>query len=160
MRAPSLYTHFPSKMAIYDAMFEHGWQDYLAAVADIEPKLPVEPRRALAKLARHFFDFAIADPARCQLMNQRMVPGFEPTAKAYAPAIDALDRLRAALAKLGVADKAGVDMYTALVGGLVNQQLANDPGGRRWRRLLDRAVDMYADEFGLPGPRISERGKR
>ena len=39
---------------------------------------------------------------------------------------------------------------TALVGGLVNQQLANDPGGDRWRRLLPRVIGMLADDLGLP----------
>ena len=29
MRAPSLYTHFPSKHAIYDAMFADAWTQYL-----------------------------------------------------------------------------------------------------------------------------------
>ncbi|MFD6397147.1 hypothetical protein [Nocardia sp. NPDC060249] len=34
--------------------------------------------------------------------------------------------------------------------GLVDQQLANDPGGHSRRKLLDRAVDMWADSVGLP----------
>jgi hypothetical protein len=46
--------------------------------------------------------------------------------------------------------EADIDLYTALVGGLVDQQWANDPGGSRWARLLDRAIDMYADNLDLP----------
>ena len=46
--------------------------------------------------------------------------------------------------------EADIDLYTALIAGLVNQQWANDPGGSRWGRLLDRAIDMYADNLGLP----------
>jgi hypothetical protein len=42
------------------------------------------------------------------------------------------------------------DIYTALLGGLVNQQLANDPGGQRWRRLIPRVIAMFADDLGLP----------
>ena len=45
---------------------------------------------------------------------------------------------------------ADVDLYTALIAGLVDQQWANDPGGARWARLLDRAIDMYADNLDLP----------
>jgi hypothetical protein len=26
--------------------------------------------------------------------------------------------------------------------GLTDQQISNDPGGRRWAQLVDRAVDM------------------
>jgi hypothetical protein len=35
-----------------------------------------------------------------------------------------------------------VDLWTAVATGLVSQQLANDPGGDRWVRLIDRAVAM------------------
>ena len=36
-----------------------------------------------------------------------------------------------------------VDLWTALVTGLASQQVSNDPGGDRWRRLLDPAVGMF-----------------
>ena len=36
MRAPSLYSHFPSKNAIYDAMFADAWTQYLALDAAID----------------------------------------------------------------------------------------------------------------------------
>ena len=32
MRAPSLYSHFESKNAIYDAMFATGWTECLAVI--------------------------------------------------------------------------------------------------------------------------------
>ena len=51
---------------------------------------------------------------------------------------------------LGVNDPAGPDLYTAMIGGMINQQLANDPGGTRWSALLDRAIDIWADGVGLP----------
>jgi hypothetical protein len=54
------------------------------------------------------------------------------------------------MAGLGVTSNADVDLFTALVSGLVDQQWANDPGGTRWARLIDRAIDMYADAVGLP----------
>ncbi len=97
-----------------------------------------------------YFDFCAADPARHLLMSQRSIPDFTPSPAAYAPAVEVIERLRERLATLGVRDDASVDLYTALIGGLVDQQLANDPGGDRWARLLDRAMDMYADEMNLP----------
>ena len=42
-----------------------------------------------------------------------------------------------------------VDLYVALVGGLIDAQLANDPGGDRWGRLLHRTIDMFADNLGI-----------
>ena len=34
-------------------------------------------------------------------------------------------------------------MATALVTGLVDQQVSNDPGGDRWIRLIDESIDMF-----------------
>jgi hypothetical protein len=42
------------------------------------------------------------------------------------------------------------DIWVTIIGGLVNQHHANDPGGTRYAGLLDRAVDMWADAVGLP----------
>jgi AcrR family transcriptional regulator len=150
MRAPSLYWHFPSKMALYDAMFGQAWRSYLQVQTDLETRLRTSPRHALKMHGQAFFDFCVTDPVRHQLMNQRSIPGFAPSPEAYAPAVEVLEQLRRLLARLGVVDEAGADLYTALLSGLIDQQLANDPGGDRWARLLDRAVDMYATEMNLP----------
>jgi len=150
MRAPSLYTHFESKHAIYDAMFGQAWSDYeqvaLAELAD----LPQAPRAAIRRMARVFFDFAVANPARHQLMNQRTIPGFEPSADAYAPAVRVLELGRQILRNPGMTDPADFDIGGAIIDGMINQQLANDPGGTRWSALLDRAMDIWADGVGLP----------
>lgn len=158
MRAPSLYTHFESKHAIYDAMFGQAWTDYeqvaLAEVAD----LPPAARAAVHRMARVFFDFAVANPARHQLMNQRTIPGFEPSPESYAPAVGVLEQGRQLFRGLGLSDSADFDIWVALIDGLINQQLANDPGGTRWSALLDRAIDIWADGIGLPpGPPTQSR---
>jgi AcrR family transcriptional regulator len=149
MQAPSLYSHFASKNAIYDAMFEQGWSEYLALCEEMQPTLPDEPRARLRAIAHQFFEHSVADPAWFQLLNQRLVPGFEPTAEAYAPSLAVMELLKSQMADMGVTDEGALDMWVALVGGLVAAQLANDPDGRRYERLLDRAVDMYADHVGL-----------
>jgi AcrR family transcriptional regulator len=150
MRAPSLYTHFASKHAIYDAMFGQAWSDYeQVAVAEFA-RLPQAPRAAVRRVARIFFDYAVANPVRHQLMNQRTIPGFEPSAESYAPAVRVLELGRHIINNLGVIDPSDFDIATAIIAGLINQQLANDPGGTRWSVLLDRAIDMWADAVGLP----------
>jgi AcrR family transcriptional regulator len=148
MRAPSLYSHFGSKNAIYDAMFAQAWGAYERVRDALE--LPAEPRAGLYVLARSFFDFAMADLARHQLMNVRTVPGFTPSAESYAPAVRVHDRLRAYLVSIGLPRDEDVDLCTALISGLIDQQWANDPGGDRWGRLLEPAIAMYADAVGLP----------
>jgi AcrR family transcriptional regulator len=156
MQPPSLYSHFESKNAIYDAMFGQAWADYEAhALADLD-NLPDHPRAAVKQVARVWFDYAVADLARHQLMNQRTIPGFEPSPESYAPAVRVLEQGVRTLAELGVTDRDHFDIYVALIGGLADQQLANDPGGDRFGRLLDRAIDMWADAVGLdpePAPR-------
>jgi AcrR family transcriptional regulator len=150
MRAPSLYTHFASKNAIYDAMFGQAWSDF-EQVALAELSEPSDsPRAAIRQVARVAFDFAVANPARHQLMNQRTIPGFVPSADSYAPSVRVFEQGQQIFRKLGLTDPSDLDIFTAIVAGLVNQQLANDPGGTRWSALLDRTVDMWADGVGLP----------
>ena len=53
------------------------------------------------------------------------------------------------MASLGITAQGDIDLYVALIGGLADAQLANDPGGDRWARLLDRAVDMFLHDLGI-----------
>ena len=154
MRAPSLYSHFAAKNAIYDAMFGQAWSDYLTVCQDGASETPEPPRQALLYMARSFVDFALADPVRFQLMNQRMVADFVPSAPAYAPSVQVMALFREELIRIGVSADADVDLCVAIIGGLVDAQLANDPGGERWIAQLPRAMDMFADEVALPGPRL------
>jgi AcrR family transcriptional regulator len=149
MRAPSLYSHFDSKHAIYDAMFGQAWTECEAVMAASARQLPAAPRVAIKTIARTFYDYAVDDLARHQLMNQRTIAGFEPSPDAYAPAVRVLAGVREVMAGLGITDGQDIDLYVALVGGLIDAQQANDPGGKRWSRLLDRAIDMFADNVGL-----------
>jgi AcrR family transcriptional regulator len=153
MRSPSLYSHFDSKNAIYDAMFAESWGELYAVFDAMEP-LPAAHRGVLLVVAEAFFDFAAADLARYQLMNQRTIPGFRPSEDAYARSQAVYERMRAALRACGVKAQADLDMWTGVIGGFVDQQLANEPGGTRWRTQLPRLVDMYCDEVGVPGPRM------
>jgi AcrR family transcriptional regulator len=153
MQAPSLYSHFDSKNAIYDAMFAQAWGDVVRAF-DEAGAPPAQPRRALLWLAEHFFEFAIADVARYQLMNRAAVPGFQPSDSAYANSLAAYERMGDVLRGAGVDRPGDLDLWTAITGGVIDQQLANDPGGTRWRRQLPRIVDMFADEVRIPAPRL------
>ena len=143
MRPPSLYWYFDSKHAIYDAMFAEGNRTLLDRMAGLD--WPAEPRARLRRAAEVFVGFAMEDPARAQLLFQRTIPGFEPSAESYALAVEVLEQGRSLLAAAGVTDPAHFDLWTGLVAGLASQQLANEPGGDRWVRLIDEAVAMYAD---------------
>jgi AcrR family transcriptional regulator len=150
MRAPSLYTHFDSKHAIYDAMFGQAWQGCLDALrAAVDDGLPEDPRAAMTVMGRAYFEYAVADQSRNQLMNARVSADFQPSPEAYAPSLAAWELGRTHLATIGLTAQADLDLYSAVVGGLVDAQLANDPGGDRYARQLDRAIGMLADHFGF-----------
>src|SRR4051812_5336113 len=74
MRAPSLYSHFESKNAIYDAMFAESWRECVRIFDEIE--FPAAPRAALLLEGETYFDFSTADLARYQLMNERIIHDF------------------------------------------------------------------------------------
>jgi AcrR family transcriptional regulator len=142
MRAQSLYSYFDSKHAIYDAMFEvanEALLERMQALSTTDGSAEDRFRRA----AHEFVDFALEDAERSQLLFLRTIPGFEPSTRAYAPAVAVLEIARNALADLGITQPELLDIWTATSGGLVNQQLANEPGGNRWRKLVDDIVTMY-----------------
>jgi AcrR family transcriptional regulator len=140
---PTVYSYFESKHAIYDAMFGQAAADFVAHMA--APHAVDDPRGALEASARYFVEFCTADVPRYQLLFQHAIPGFAPSSESYAPAIRALDGTRTMLARNGFTDPRQLDMWTALLNGLVDQQISNDPGGDRWVRLIDDFVTMYAN---------------
>ena len=147
MRAQSLYSYFDSKFAIYDAMFRQGNEELLARMEAAPSPGSEGPdgdtRAVFAARTRVFTEFALENPPRAQLLFHRVVPGFEPSPEAYEPAVRVLDLTRRALATLGVTDPRHLDLWTAILSGIVEQQNANDPGGDRWTRLIDDAIDMF-----------------
>jgi AcrR family transcriptional regulator len=142
MRAPSLYTYFDSKAAIYDAMFAQGYRELDAMQADLALD-PDDPVGTLERSIEAFVDFCGASVARFQLMFTRAVPGWEPSPEAYAVSVASYERSIDDLGQLGVEEPRHLDLMTALFSGLASQQVANDPGGDRWRRLSREAVEMY-----------------
>lgn len=142
MEPQSLYTYFASKHAVYDAMFAEGNQELLGRMT--EARWPDDPVGILRMLARIFVEFSVEDPARHQLLFARTIPDFEPSAESYAVALEVAGKAKAVAAAAGLGDQRQFDLWTALVAGLGSQQVANDPGGDRWVRLIDDAVDMYA----------------
>lgn len=156
MQAPSLYVYYDSKNALYDALFADGYRALLARTRE-EPR-DGEPEQVLRRAARLFFDFCMEDPARQQLLFLRTVPGFEPSPASYALAQQALAEIADVLAGAGAPDRADLDLWTALLTGLASQQASNDPGGDRWERVLDDAVDMFVAARlprGRPGTRAA-----
>lgn len=141
LRQPSLYAYFDSKLALFDEMFAAGNRQLLAVAAALPDR--DDPVEALVELVEALIRFSTEDPVRYELLFQRPVPGFEPSPDSFALAQQfyaaASERLRAA----GATDPDDLDLFTAIVAGLCDQQVANDPGGNRWVRLSRRAMHMF-----------------
>jgi AcrR family transcriptional regulator len=138
---PTVYAYFESKNAILDAMFGEA-----AGAFEQTNAAPLEdgtPQQQLAAHAHRFAAFCTSDVARYQLLFQHLIPGFSPSPESYAPAVRALDSARQRLEDAGVREARHVDVWTALMTGLVDQQISNDPHGDRWIRLIDEVVAMF-----------------
>jgi AcrR family transcriptional regulator len=145
MEPQSLYTYFASKHSVYDHLFADGNRELLARFNRLE--VSDDPRRALGAVAHLFITFAAEDQARYELLFNRTIPDFEPSPESYAVAVEVFERARTILSALGIRTLEGFDLWTALLAGLSSQQLANEPGGDRYMRLIDDAVAMFADHM-------------
>lgn len=165
IRTPSLYGYFDSKNALYDALFERGWRMLNTAIARYVRELDTTPHPVTHVLEAigAFVRWAIEHPAYAQLMFWRPVPGFQPSAAAYAPAIETSGSVRTMVEVLrdrGVlAMSVDVDeaaaTCTVLVSGVISQQLANAPQQSydegTFTRMLPQLVSMYLAGYGWKG---------
>lgn len=147
LRAQSLYGYFPSKHAIYDAMFGAANRELMARWnAAIAPET-ADPVTQLRRRTAAFLQFCVEDPVRHQLLFQRTIPRFEPSPTSYTPAVEGLEDLRARLRACGVDDPRAWDAWTAIAAGIAAQQNSNEPGGQRWVRLADELLDMFLAHY-------------
>jgi len=132
-------------------MFADGNRQLLARMDSLE--LPAADSRAALKVVLGAFaDFAVEDPARNSLLFRRVIPGLEPSPESYALAVDALSRAVAVMNEAGVTEPGDIDCMVAMVAGLIEAQLSNEPGGDRWLRHLYRMVDLLADDANERNP--------
>ena len=163
LRQPSLYQYFDSRTAVYDALFERGWRahhEILTASINGHGGGWAAIRLAMRETLR----FAAAQPVLAQLMVTRTVPGFVPSARAYALSLRDVDLVRTAMAAAAeraelhpaAASENGIALLLALVAGIGSQHNANEPGvgfaESRLIALLDPALDMYAAYFSPDRP--------
>lgn len=162
VRGPSLYKYFPSLHAMYDALFARGLREQnrsIRAAADGHPP-GVDRIRAMA---RAVVVWSVANPALAQLLFWRPVPGFEPSAEVFATSTTQMDEAAAELASAvargeltSEADSPdALRLLTVVLGGVISQQLANEPGAAfesgTFTRLTDDAIDMFLTRYRPEG---------
>ena len=127
IRPPSLYVYFPSKEAIYDALFARGAREIGQLTATESEKL--------LDNARTFVRWTMEHPAYTQLLYWRPVPGFEPSPEAFAPAVAMVEISRHRFTELQrrgfIRADASVDDvqrdWVVILTGVVTRQIANAP---------------------------------
>ena len=154
MQAPSLYAYFPSKMALYDALF-------LMAV-----RLRAEYRDRDDAGREGFWDrlegrfesymrFAQENPELFQLAYERPVPGFTPSAENLGETFQAPAGLEQMLGDAVAAGEVVLDMPVAqardlligMIHGLTAHHMANEPelsiGSGRFGSLIPAAIALF-----------------
>lgn len=157
IRGPSLYKYFPSRHAMYDALFARGLADQQAAVRAAVDGLPRGVARMKAGAAA-VVRWAVENPAPAQLLHWRPVPGFEPSPGVFAPAEGEMVDVRAEFAEAvrlgqlapGADSDDVVRLYTVVLSGLISQQLANQPGASYTEGVFSRLTDTAIEQFLAP----------
>lgn len=160
MQPPSLYQYFPSKMAIYDAIFQRGNEllrdMYRAAQAAANTD---DPQELNLITATAFCRWCLEHQVFAKLMFWRTVPGFEPSPEAFAPAQESMQDLRDQLQAMvdagflhpDATSEEGIAVYSSMIAGLLTQQLANEPAAPseegRFSRLLPVVLEMFYQRY-------------
>jgi AcrR family transcriptional regulator len=165
IRPPSLYVYFPSKHALYDALFKRGWELLLAAMEKSLTTDPAEGDDLIALLTdagQRFAQWSVEHLAYAQLLIWRPVPGFRPSEDAYRPAVvlSELSAQRFALLQQRglIRPDADVELlyrqWTILVAGVVSQQLSNAPeepfATGRFTTQIPALAAMFAAHYATP----------
>jgi len=155
MRAPSLYTYFASKNDLYSAMYAQGMQQFAEAMEATGRGRSAH--HTLRNRATTFVRTALADPVRYELLFHRPIPGFVPAPPALAIGLSTLATTRAVAEAAGLRGERAFDLFMATSRGLIAMQIANEPGGERWARLMQEAVDILVAHYATDRPTGASR---
>jgi AcrR family transcriptional regulator len=158
IQQPSLYKYFPSKVALYDALFMRGARESLevfrAAAAKAEPGW-----NALVAGTDAIIRLGLDHQVTAQLLTWRPVPGFEPSSEAFAPSVEMVQEVGRQLgvaAERGelhpaAASEEGLALLSVLIAGVLSQQLANEPHATfqagRFTRLTARVLELFRSAY-------------
>lgn len=158
MRTPSLYTYFESKHAIYDALFRRGFIEF-GRYMEERPYQTGPVRENIRSAFTTYMRFAEENPDLFQLMFQRPVPGFVPSAESMAVSLGLLEGAREQFEQVFTSGQLqtelpvdeALDLCIALQHGLTELHLANNPelpvGEGRFGKLVEPAVQFILDAW-------------
>lgn len=158
IQPPSLYKYFPSKLAVYDALFERASREMVATFRSATR----DTRDGLAALVAGLEAVtrqALQNQVMAQLINWRPVPGFEPSERAFAPNVEFVEAVReqvAAAVRRAELDpdaqsESGMALLSVLISGVISQQLANEPAASfeegRFTSLFPTVLSLFVEAY-------------
>ena len=168
IQPPSLYKYFPSKLALYDELFKRAAREELAVFRAAAVR--AEPGwAALTAGTEAIMRWGLDHQVLGQLLSWRPVPGFEPSAEAFAASVELVGEIRRLLqAAVGrgeldsaAASEDGEALLSVLIAGVMSQQLANQPRASwdqgRFTRLTPRVLQLFRSAYP---PHKGNRGER
>lgn len=154
LRTPSLYEYFPSKAALYDALFRVGIRLYQERREWTSQTQGTVWDRVRAWMDG-YMSFAQDYPELYGLLFERPIPGFVPSEESMVESQQMLEDGRALLASeieaahltLDLPVAQALDLLIAMMHGLTSQHRANEPdlpaGVGRYGSLIPAAVAIF-----------------
>jgi AcrR family transcriptional regulator len=158
MRAQSLYSYFPSKTALYQALFVMGMRMYNQRTAQVIAQYGTSWDLIQAALTT-FMEFAHDYPELYQLIFQRPVPGFVPSHEGIAEMIKLVGAsqhvitslIEAGVIQPGLSAEQTNNLFVALMHGITSLYMANEPdlspGQGRFGSLIPAAVGLLQSSW-------------
>jgi AcrR family transcriptional regulator len=159
MRAQSLYSYFPSKTALYEALFVLGMRMYNQRTAQVIARYGLSWDLIPAALTT-FMEFAYDYPELYQLIFQRPVPGFVPSEEGIAEMMKLVGAsqhvitslIEAGVIQSDVSAEQTNNLFIALMHGITSLYMANEPelppGQGRFGSLIPAAVRLLHSSWG------------
>ncbi len=154
MKPPSLYAYFPSKLAIYDALFRLGMEMFAEIFKESSAKDGTVTEK-IQGMIEGYMAFATENPELYQLVFERPIPGFEPSDESMTVSSATLKEAREAFAKDVGESKLDIDLplnvahdlAIVIMHGLTSLHMANEPhlpvGEGRFGSLISHGAQMF-----------------
>jgi AcrR family transcriptional regulator len=159
MRAPSLYNYFPGKLAIYEALFAMGMKMYRERMeTDLGPLGATW--ESVQRMMEGYLSFALEHPELYQLIFERPVPGFVPSAEGLEESAKLLESGKRAINQAiaagtfqsSLSADEMMNVLIALTHGMASQHLANEPhlplGSGRFGSLIPAMIELLRSAWG------------
>jgi AcrR family transcriptional regulator len=153
IRAPSLYNYFPSKLALYEALFALGMKMYRQRLEATLSQYGAT-WEGLQHMMEGYLAFALENPELYQLLFERPVPGFVPSADGIEESVKLLENSQQAVREGILAGtlmsplsaEVTTNLIIALTHGVTSQHLANEPelplGAGRFGSLIPIIIEL------------------